>query len=573
MFRATLMNGDDLETIHNETTSSLKVVDDTLVEGTEGIDTYSFSLNMDNPGYNILYPFKTLIQIVNTEKNKVVFDGFIKRYSATMTSEGVYKRNVIAYQGIGLLKQTKQLYGEYHDLTPKEFLQVMIDEHNRQTDGWKKFYLGEVTVTNSTDNVYRFLDEESNTYDAIYEKLINRLGGELKARLTDGKWYLDWKTAFGETSQTEIRVGKNLKDAERDLGTDNVATRFFIYGADFEIGIIDRFENTDDGQKAVVEFGENMRDILKSELPSGSTVGSYILYRDDAILLGNENSKPYLTIGEVNNGKDYIDDPVAFSQFGTVVESVKFDDVMNKANLKNKGQAYVNSYNQVTDSNQITALDLSLINQDIDSFEVYNYYPYNNPGIAEKNLVRVIEKRTSLSNPQNASLTIGDKFIKASKYQSNMNKTSKAVEEVRKTVTNQNMRISKVSSTVLSVSNEVKTINTAIQSINTKIGDADIPGLQVAINNLNAVVDVLNQSIGDIPNYGLATITDSGLMSSLDKVKLDGIQLATGTKDGLLVKEDKQKLNRITANQAIDLDQFKADFLTLKAIVDGMAVE
>lgn len=570
MFKVTLMNGEDIKTIHNETTSSLKVIDDTLVEGIEGIDTYSFSLNMDNPGYNILYPFKTLIQIVNTKKNKVVFDGFIKRYSATMTSDGVYKRNVVAYQGIGLLKQTKQLYGEYHDLTPKEFLQVMIDEHNRQTDDWKKFYLGEVTVTNSTDNVYRFLDEESNTHDAIYEKLVNRLGGELRARLADGKWYLDWKTSFGETSQTEIRVGKNLKDAERDLGTDNVATRFFIYGADFEIGIIDRFENTDEGQKAVVEFGENMRDIPKSDLPPGATVGSYILYREDTILLGNENSKPYLTIGEVNNGKDYIDDPVGIAQFGIIVEHVKFEDVMNKANLISKGQAYVNSYNQVTDSNQITALDLSLINQDIDSFEVYNYYPYNNPGISEKNLVRVIEKRTSLSNPQNASLTIGDKFIKASKYQSNMNKTSKAVEEVRKTVTNQNMRISKVNSTVLSVSNEVKTINTAIQSINTKIGDADIPGLQVAINNLNTVVDELNLSIGNIPSYGLVTITEEGLMSSIDKVKLDGIQLATGIKDGLLAKEDKQKLNRITANQAIDLDQLMSDFLALKEIVEGM---
>lgn len=573
MFKVTLTNEGKTETIHNETTSSLKVTDDTLVEGTEGIDTYSFSLNMNNPGYNILYPFKTLIQIVNTKKNKVVFDGFIKRYSAIMTSDGLYKRNVTAYQGIGLLKQTKQVYGEYHELTPKQFLQVMIDEHNRQTDDWKKFYLGEVTVTNSTDNVYRFLDEDSNTYDAIYEKLVNRLGGELRARLVDGKWYLDWKTSFGETSQTEIRVGKNLKDAERDLGTDNVATRFFIYGADFEIGIIDRFENTDDGQKAVVEFGENMRDIPKSDLPSGATVGSYILYHEDTILLGNENSKPYLTIGEVNNGKDYIDDPAAFSQFGTVVESVKFEEVTNKTNLINKGQAYVNSYNQVTDSNQVTALDLSLIGQDIDSFEVYNYYPLNNPGIAEKNLIRVIEKRSSLSNPQNASLTIGDKFIKASKYQSNMNKTSKAVEEVRKTVTNQNLRISKVNSTVLSVSNDVRTINTAIQSINNKIGDADIPGLQVAINNLNDVVDVLNQSIGDIPNYGLATTTEAGLMASLDKVKLDGIQLATGTKDGLLVKEDKQKLNLITANQAIDLDQFKADFLALKEKVDSMTIE
>lgn len=561
MYRVTLTNGTKETIIHSENTSKLKVTNDTLVQGVDGIDSYVFSVNMLNPGYSSISPLKTLITIEDMRKRETIYNGFVKRYSTTMDGDGLYKRHITTWDGLGLLKQTKQLFGEYHDMTPKQFLQVMIDEHNRQTDSWKQFVLGEVDVTNSTDNVYRFLDETENTYDSIIEKLVSRLGGELRARLVGNQWVLDWKKKIGRTCSTEIRVGKNLRDAERDLGTDNVTTRFFIYGADFEIGIIDRFESTDKGQVAAVEFGEDMRDIPKSDLPAGAGVGSYILYRDDKILLGNANSKPYLTIGSVNGGKDYIDDAVGIASFGKVVGHVKFDDVTVVSNLMNKGINYVNTFNQVTDSNTVTAIDLALIGKDIDSFDVYNYYTLNNPGIAEKNLVRVIEKRMSLSVPQNASLTIGEKFIKASKYQSEMAKTSQTVERVRQSVVNQGNIINGVSASVSSIKKDVVTVNTAIQNINTQIGDTDVVGLQQAINDLNLVVDELNITIG---NLSVATSLKDGLMASIDKVKLDGINKVTITKDGLMLKQDKSKIDNITVVNQINLDQLMIDFNDLK---------
>ena len=557
MYRVTLTNGTKETIIHSENTSKLKVTNDTLVQGVDGIDSYVFSVNMLNPGYSSISPLKTLITIEDMRKRETIYNGFVKRYSTTMDGEGLYKRHITTWDGLGLLKQTKQLFGEYHDMTPKQFLQVMVDEHNRQTDSWKQFVLGDVDVTNSTDNVYRFLDETENTYDSIIEKLVSRLGGELRARLVGNQWVLDWKKKIGRTCSTEIRVGKNLRDAERDLGTDNVTTRFFVYGADFEKGLIKSF----DKDEAVVKFKETERNIKKNTLPAGAGVGSYILYRDDKILLGNANSKPYLTIGSVNGGKDYIDDPVGIASFGKVVGHVKFDDVTVVSNLMNKGINYVNTFNQITDSNTVTAIDLALIGKDIDSFDVYNYYTLNNPGIAEKNLVRVIEKRMSLSNPQNASLTIGEKFIKASKYQSEMAKTSQTVERVRQSVVNQGNIISGVSASVSNIKKDVVTVNTAIQNINTQIGETDVVGLQQSIIDLNLVVDELNITIGKL---GLATSLKDGLMSSIDKVKLDGINKVTTTKDGLMLKQDKSKIDNITVVNHIDLDQLMIDFNDLK---------
>lgn len=557
MYRVTLTNGTKETIIHSENTSKLKVTNDTLVQGVDGIDSYVFSVNMLNPGYSSISPLKTLITIEDMRKRVTIYNGFVKRYSSNMDSDGLYKRHITTWDGLGLLKQTKQLFGEYHDMTPKQFLQVMVDEHNRQTDGWKQFVLGDVDVTNSTDNVYRFLDETENTYDSIIEKLVSRLGGELRARLVGSQWVLDWKKKIGRTCSTEIRAGKNLRDAERDLGTDNVTTRFFVYGANFEKGLIKSF----DKDEAVVKFKETERNIKKNTLPAGAGVGSYILYRDDKILLGNANSKPYLTIGSVNGGKDYIDDPVGIASFGKVVGHVKFDDVTVVSNLMNKGINYVNTFNQVTDSNTVTAIDLALIGKDIDSFDVYNYYTLNNPGIAEKNLVRVIEKRMSLSVPQNASLTIGEKFIKASKYQANMAKTSQTVERVRQSVQNQGNIISGVSASVSNIKKDVVTVNTAIQNINTQIGDTDVGGLQQAINDLNLVVDELNITIG---NLSVATSLKDGLMASIDKVKLDGINKVTIAKDGLMLKQDKSKIDNITVVNQIDLDRLMIDFNDLK---------
>lgn len=560
MYRVTLTNGTKETIIHSENTSKLKVTNDTLVQGVDGIDSYVFSVNMLNPGYSSISPLKTLITIEDMRKREIIYNGFVKRYSSTMDSEGLYKRHITTWDGLGLLKQTKQLFGEYHDMTPKQFLQVMIDEHNRQTDSWKQFVLGEVDVTNSTDNVYRFLDETENTYDSIIEKLVSRLGGELRARLVGSQWVLDWKKKIGRTCSTEIRVGKNLRDAERDLGTDNVTTRFFIYGADFEKGVIKSF----DKDEAVVKFKETERNIKKNILPTSAGVGSYILYRDDKILLGNVNSKPYLTIGSVNGGKDYIDDVAGIDSFGILVGHVKFDDVTVISNLLNKGRNYVNTFNQVTDSNTVTAIDLALIGKDIDSFDVYNYYTLNNPGIAEKNLVRVIEKRMSLSNPQNASLTIGEKFIKASKYQANMAKTSQSVERIRQSVTNQGTLISGVSVSVSNIKKEVTNVNAAIQNINTQIGDTNISGLQLAIDNLNKVVDELNITIG---NFGLATSLNDGLMASTDKIKLDTLKNytnATHLQNGLLSTTDKVKLDLVTVTSPIDLNNLVARITALE---------
>src|SRR5699024_9107773 len=109
---------------------------------------------------------------------------------------------------------------------------------------YKHFKLGTVNVTNSTDNVYRFTDQEMTTFETIFDKLVERLGGELRARRVDGQWYLDWMVSFGESKTTQIRAGRNWKSQERDDDTESVVTRWYVYGTTLEVrkGIVEWIE-------------------------------------------------------------------------------------------------------------------------------------------------------------------------------------------------------------------------------------------------------------------------------------------------------------------------------------------
>src|SRR5699024_11378188 len=49
---------------------------------------------------------------------------------------------------------------EYNNMTVRDFLVEIIAQHNRQVEPHKRFEVGNVTVTTTTDNIYRFLRSE-----------------------------------------------------------------------------------------------------------------------------------------------------------------------------------------------------------------------------------------------------------------------------------------------------------------------------------------------------------------------------------------------------------------------------
>ena len=98
----------------------------------------------------------------------------------------------------------------------------------------RRFTVGQVTVTNSTDNVYRQSDYES-TMDALQDKLLDRLGGYLVIRYgTDGTRYLDYLKEYGNVNSQRITASTNLLDMLHTVRGEDVATAIIPLGAQLD---------------------------------------------------------------------------------------------------------------------------------------------------------------------------------------------------------------------------------------------------------------------------------------------------------------------------------------------------
>lgn len=554
--------------LHTPNLSKVKLTSGDIAQGINMVDSFTFTMNMNNPGYLLVQSLKSLVTVFNTKTNKIEFDGYVIKQSGTYGDDGNYHKTILCASGLNYLKQSVQEFGEFRNMTPKEFLQKLIDVHNSQLESYKHFKLGTVNVTNSTDNVYRFTDQEMTTFETIFDKLIDRLGGELRARRVDGQWYLDWMVSFGESKTTQIRAGRNLKSQERDYDTESVVTRWYVYGSTLEVrkGVIEWIEPGDTELLARIEIdnGQDTEfvDIPVRLLPQDVGVFDSITiygqspywYFKKGYSENSDISLPRLDLKSVNNGKAYIDDALGIAQFGVISDVMVFDDVTQPNNLLTKTIQHRDSYKQVTINNQVDAYDLSLIGKDIHSYEVYNSYPLNNPGITSKEMVRVVEKRIDINNPQASTLTIGDKFQTASQYQANVNKNQKVVQALRKTVASQTASIVTLRNSNKEITDKYNKIQQSYDNVVTTLEIDTNTGTSIALQNLKDAIDDIGS---EIISYGPVTATEAGLMIPTDKVKLDNLQNyteATQTKSGLFSMSDKSKLDLISVETPIDLN-------------------
>ncbi|MCM2675569.1 phage tail spike protein [Alkalicoccobacillus plakortidis] len=506
MYKVTIINDGKRTEIHHPEFNELKLQEGTIKQVVNLASTFSFKFLPFNPGYNLIRPFKTLVEVKNMKTGKMEFEGRARVPSEYMDDSGKFGKSLLCEGELAYLNDSAQRHGEFRDITIRAFLQHMIDQHNREIANDnidKRFVLGNVTVVNNTDNVYRYLGYES-TWASINDKLIDRLGGELWIRKENGVRYLDYLEKGGDVKKTEIRLAHNLKSIEKEADPNEIITRL---------------------------------------IPLGVTIESEDEQAVDA-------SQARLTIESVNNGLDYIEDDQARAAFGIITKSVNWDDITIPANLIRTGRNYLAENNRVKVKHVIEALDLYNIGKDPDSFECGNSYPVINPIMAINETLRVVEKNIDIINPANNNMIVGDLFKTASQYQNDVNRSARTVVDLQNTIHRQ-------ARTIGILRSEVDGVNETVSIIKITLEDNDLPGLDQAVKDLNAALDELNESLGDLPDYQPATSTNTGLMTAADKQKLDGLknyELATELVSGLFDSVDKEKLNKITATQLVNLD-------------------
>jgi hypothetical protein len=117
-----------------------------------------------------------------------------------------------------------------------------------------------------------------------------------------------------------------------------------------------------------------------------------------------------VTIESVNGGQDYIQDDDAVAVHGFIIKPVEWNDVTEPANLLRKAQAWLETNRHVVTSLQLSALDLSYMDKDIDSYKVGDIIRVQSaPHKVDEDFL-LTERTEDLLNPANSRIILGKEF-------------------------------------------------------------------------------------------------------------------------------------------------------------------
>lgn len=234
----------------------------------------------------------------------------------------------------------------------KDYFTDLIAKHNADVDDRKRFVVGTVTVVDPNDSLYRYSTYES-TWSTIEDRLIKRLGGYIRIRHENGKRIIDYIEDYESINSQVIRFGENILDLIQEVSCEDLAT-------------------------VIIPLGKR-----------------------------DEETDERLTIKSVNGGRDYLEDPDTIALYGRIVKTVEYDDVTLPENLLRKGKEVLNRQKLLIPSITITAIDLHLLDVDIERCKVGDHIRVvSEPhGIDEEMMVLRIE--LDIQQPENSRLTLG----------------------------------------------------------------------------------------------------------------------------------------------------------------------
>lgn len=319
-------------------------------------DNSAGSLTMTIPPGNVGYEkAKRLSSIITVKEN----DQFLWEGRIIEEQTDFWNNRKVTCEGeLGYLNDTTQPPAEYHDYTVRQFLQALIDEHNRKVEAEKRFVLGAITVHDSNDSIFRYTNSES-TWRCIEEKLIDRLKGHVRTRHVNGVRTLDYLEDYPNTNTQEVRFGVNLLDFSKNFDMTKLATVIMPRGARLEESPIEALE-------------------------------------------------AYTTVESVNGGSIYVTSESAIRTYGWIEQVVDWDDVTVPANLLSKAKKYLEDVQFEDLVLELTAFDLHHLDIDTESIHILDLVRCVSEPHGMDRFFPVSKVELYLDNPAGSSYTFGD---------------------------------------------------------------------------------------------------------------------------------------------------------------------
>lgn len=319
------------------------------LKATAGVNksgTASIVMPQYHPAYNAFTSYKTLVTIYRD--NALLFRG-----RPLYPTDDFYNRRTITCEGErGFLRDGVIRPYVYQD-GPAAIFADVIGLYNAQVDEFKRFVVGTVTVTDP-NNYIRLESETAEKASSVIDKLVERCGGYIVFTTNaEGQRVINWYESLGYQSRQVIEFGENLLDFARSSSNDDLATVIIPYGA--------KDETT--GQR--------------------------------------------LDITSVNNGLDFIQDYDAVALRGVIAAPVYWDDITEPSNLLAKAQQYLAKSKLMVTSLELSAVDLSYLDKNIDTFQVGDTIQVRSLPHGVNEPFQLTERTYDLLHPSNDKVNLG----------------------------------------------------------------------------------------------------------------------------------------------------------------------
>lgn len=369
-----------------------------------------------------------------------------------MDTSGSFSQSFLIEDEKAFLYDSVQTYMKPTRMPVRDYLQKIIDIHNKQVEPYKRFKLGNVDVIDNGD-LLRGLGYQS-TAETIKEKLLDRLTGNLILRRVDNTNYLDYISNYGDDSDTPLQLTKNLKSATRDIDISELFTR-------------------------IVPVGQDIEDNSETDIE-----------------VGTDYSRPKYTIESVNNGKNYLDDPSLIEKFGLNTGIVEFSNVKEPSILKRRGQQWLKDQSLMLVTWDVEAIELGLLDKRYELITLGNSYKVDNQFLYAVERLQVIEKKFSILAPQKVTLTIGSKKKKLTDYQNEIKTIQSNLVNIKANASAGTQSISDLIKKQESLKNEVSQQNN------------EIVNLSEGTRKLSESINSLKDGIAQVENDLSSEITD-----------------------------------------------------------------
>ena len=316
--------------LHDSVIDDLKVIGARCGLEVNKTGSLTFQIPQTHPYYDKIKKHTSEIKLY--QDDRVLFCGRVLNDEITFDNI----KNVECEGELAYFLDSIQRGKEYHleggsNNVIETYLKDVVAIHNSQVDDSKKFSVGLVNITDPNNYLYKISNYE-DTLTTLTDKLLNTYGGYLQVRHSNGVRYLDYVSELTNSCNQTIEFGKNIIDMTRYIKGEDVYTALIPLGA--------KKDNT--------------------------TATNEETYEKRLTISSLSNS----TDGNIKKVNDYIYDTEAVKQWGWIWKVVKWDDVTVEENLLRKAKDELKNSINATLSIEMTAIDLHLLDVDIDRINV-----------------------------------------------------------------------------------------------------------------------------------------------------------------------------------------------------------